>query len=212
VRCSDVPFRRMPWYHVPTGSFWRFAAHTLRSRRAPRSLMIFNSTGWGATDAQAEAACRAYASAIGDFFVAHGFEVGYATAEMDEARTVELLLGSSALVAGMASSFSFLPGVALAARGDLYVTPLFYTEGAALHAWYDKQRAKKRLPANSTVPGIGVELAPSAQAAMHGELPQRVPWSMHARPPLLHAEVEDYVRLLHGYASEQLGLAPRAKM
>ena len=88
---------------------------------APRRVVVFNSTSWGGPKAEESAACEAYAAGVAAFLRASGMDVSHAPEGMSEYETLEALLGASAVVAGMPSSFSFLPGVAKAARGAPYL-------------------------------------------------------------------------------------------
>lgn len=206
LRCSDVPFKRMPMYHLPTPSYWAWVRRELHAAGAPRRVVVFNSTSWGGPKAEESAACEAYAAGVATFLRASGMDVSHAPEAMSEYETLEALLGASAVVAGMPSSFSFLPGVAKAARGAPYLTPLFYAELPLLRQWVDKKRRAAGLGPNETVPNLGVDVRHEVQPG----LVQRVPWSMYPKPPVLHAHVESYVERLHCIAARLAARPPHA--
>ena len=115
-------------------------------------------SGPAGRSASESAACEAYAAGVAAFLRASGMDVSHAPEGMSEYETLEALLGASAVVAGMPRSFPFLPGVAKAARGAPYLTPLFYAELPLLRQWVDKKRRAAGLGPNETVPNLGVEI------------------------------------------------------
>lgn len=131
LRCSDVPFVRNKQYHLVDPSYWLFVLSHLHEHRAPKTVVLFNSSEHHAPMRPAypstseQHACDGLAAAVGSFFRRHNYTVRYHESR-DSAETIAAMLGVHTLVASMASSFSFFAGITK--PRERYLTPEMYRE------------------------------------------------------------------------------------
>ena len=220
VRCSaDVPYTRHPFYHLPAPSYWRWALTRLRQATPHRIAVVHHDARWngakGLTSSLRDriGACEAYAAGICRALEREGFRASLARELSEPLSALKAMLGSAAVLATSASSFSFLPGLAKLhmsdglerksrlATGDAptttaravhqparFITPLYYTEVGALDAFYaafPKGMPRARLGARER-----------CQQPIHQNLSDAVPWAMHDAWPVRHAVVD---AAGHGY-------------